>query len=97
MGAYRIDMVVQYNGNKVAIECDGEQYHSGDEKVRSDMERQTILERMGWRFIRIRGSEYYRDPDATIARVINELTNHGILPENKIEPITNISSELLSE
>jgi very-short-patch-repair endonuclease/DNA polymerase III delta prime subunit len=96
VGAYRIDMVVQYNGNKVAIECDGEQYHSGDEKVRSDMERQTILERMGWRFIRIRGSEYYRDPDATIARVINELTNHGILPENKIEPITNISSELLS-
>ena len=97
VGAYRIDMVVQYNGKKVAVECDGEQYHSGEEKVRADMERQTILERMGWRFIRIRGSEYYRDPEAIMIRIINELTNYGILHENMIEPIANTtSSELLS-
>ncbi|MGE4273112.1 MAG: DUF559 domain-containing protein [Desulfitobacterium sp.] len=97
VGAYRIDMVVQYNGKKIAVECDGEQYHSGEEKVRADMERQTILERMGWRFIRIRGSEYYRDSEATMVRVINELTNYGILQESMIEPIANItSSELLS-
>ena len=62
VGAYRIDMVAIYKGNRVAIECDGEQYHSGEETVRQDMERQTILERLGWRFIRIRGSEYYRHP-----------------------------------
>lgn len=97
VGAYRIDMVVQYKGKKIAVECDGEQYHSGEEKVRSDMERQTILERMGWRFIRIRGSEYYRDPKATMVRVINELTNYGILQESMIEPISNTTnSELLS-
>lgn len=70
VGTYRIDIVVQYNGKKIAVECDGEQYHSGDEKVRADMERQTILERMGWRFIRIRGSEYYRDLEATMSRYI---------------------------
>lgn len=97
VGAYRIDMVVQYNGKKIAVECDGEQYHSGEEKVRADMERQTILERMGWRFIRIRGSEYYRDPGAAMARVINELTDYGILQESMVEPVANIcSSELLS-
>ena len=97
VGAYRIDMVVQYNGKKIAVECDGEQYHSGEEKVRADMERQTILERMGWRFIRIRGSEYYRDPEATMVRVINELTNYGIMQESMIEQIANTtSSELLS-
>jgi len=97
VGAYRIDMVVQYNGKKIAVECDGEQYHSGDEKVRADMERQTILERMGWRFIRIRGSEYYRDPEGTFARLINELTKYGILRERMFEPIANVnSSELLS-
>ena len=33
------------------------------------MERQTILERLGWRFIRIRGSEYYRDAEQTMQRV----------------------------
>lgn len=98
VGAYRIDMVVQYKGKKIAIECDGEQYHSGDEKIRADMERQTILERMGWRFIRIRGSEYYRDPDATMKRVINELTNYGILQESIINSVSNTSSyKLLSQ
>lgn len=82
VGAYRIDIVVQYGGTKIAIECDGEQYHSGEEKVRADMERQTILERLAWRFIRIRGSEYYRDPENTMKRVIDELTNYGILKES---------------
>lgn len=53
VGSYRIDMVVKCNDKKVAIECDGERYHSGEEKVREDIERQSILERAGWRFIRI--------------------------------------------
>jgi len=97
VGAYRIDMVAQFKGEKIAIECDGELAHSGDEKVRADMERQTILERTGWRFIRIRGSEYYLDPDATMTRVIKELNGYGIYPESMIEPsFDHISSELLS-
>lgn len=78
VGAYRIDMVARYGEKKVAIECDGDRYHSGEEAVRRDMERQTILERVGWQFIRIRGSEYYRDPDKTIQRVVTELNKMGI-------------------
>lgn len=81
VGAYRIDMVVVCGKKTVAIECDGERYHSGDEKIRKDMERQTILERLGWRFIRIRGSEYFRNPEKTIERVISELAQYGIFPE----------------
>lgn len=82
VGAYRLDMVAMYGEKKVAIECDGERWHSGEEKVREDMERQTILERLGWRFIRIRGSEYYRAPEDTMKRVISELTALGIEPES---------------
>lgn len=74
-------MVAIYNGTKVAIECDGERWHSGEEKIREDMERQAILERLGWRFIRIRGSEYYRDRSQTISRVIQKLNQKGIQPE----------------
>lgn len=87
VGSYRIDMVAVCGGGKVAIECDGELYHSGDDKVREDMERQTILERLGWRFIRIRGSEYYRNPKSTIERVISELNEYGIDTENINEDI----------
>lgn len=68
-GAYRLDMVAVCGKKRVAIECDGERWHSGEAKIREDMERQTILERLGWRFIRIRGSEYYRDAEQTMQRV----------------------------
>ena len=84
VGSYRIDMVAQYNGHKVAIECDGERFHSGEEKIREDMERQTILERIGWKFIRIRGSEYYRNKTKTMESVIKQLTNLGIQSEKII-------------
>lgn len=30
-------------------------------------------ERLGWRFIRIRGSEYFRDPAKAMKRVVSEL------------------------
>lgn len=81
VGAYRLDMVAVCGKKTVAIECDGERWHSGEAKIREDMERQTILERLGWRFIRIRGSEYFRDPEAAMNRVIKQLQDYGIEPE----------------
>ena len=93
VGAYRIDMIAIYQTNKVAIECDGEQYHGGEEKIRADMERQSILERLGWRFIRIRGSEYYRDKEASMQRVVRELTELGIQPEQSDDAVPHVYSE----
>ena len=81
-GAYRIDIVVICGNKKIAIECDGERYHSTEEQICKDMERQTILERIGWRFIRIRGSEYFRNPEKTMERVIGILDDHQIYPES---------------
>lgn len=81
VGSYRIDMVVSYQNKKIALECDGDAYHSGEEKIRYDMERQTILERIGWKFIRIRGTEYYRNPENTLDKITSALEQEGILPE----------------
>ena len=86
VGAYRLDMVAVCGRKKIVIECDGERYHSGEDKIREDMERQTILERLGWRFIRIRGSEYYRNPKKTMERVVKALTDAGIEPEDAGTP-----------
>lgn len=83
VSAYRLDMVAVCGKKKVVIECDGERYHSGEAKIREDMERQAILERIGWRFIRIRGSEYFRNPEKTMVRVIAELDKFGIEPEDQ--------------
>ena len=95
VGAYRIDMVALYKEHKIAIECDGTRFHSGEDKVRQDMERQTILERVGWKFIRIRGSEYFRDKTQTMASVVKQLNSFGILPEKIItREDNNQTSEL---
>lgn len=81
VGAYRIDMVAVCGEKEVAVECDGERWHSSSEQIRRDMERQAILERLGWYFIRIRGSEFYRDKEKVIQRVVDELEKQGIMPE----------------
>lgn len=94
VGSYRIDMVAVCGDKKIAIECDGELYHSGYEKIREDMERQAVMERLGWRFIRIRGSEYYRNPNETINRVISELTAYEIHPEQNIVITDSQNTEL---
>jgi very-short-patch-repair endonuclease len=80
VGAYRIDIVVVgTDGQKVAVECDGDRYHPSD-NLRADMDRQMILERLGWRFVRIRGSRFFRDPDGTMTKVYDDLDQLGIEP-----------------
>lgn len=88
VGAYRIDIVVICRDKKIAIECDGDRYHSGEDKLISDIKRQAILERLGWRFIRIRGSEYFRYPEEAMERVFSELEKHEIFPETIIRDTT---------
>lgn len=84
VGSFRIDMVAIYKGNKVAIECDGEKWH-GEDKLEEDMNRQAILERLGWRFIRIRGSEFFSDEVAAMESVICKLNDHDIYPDERLD------------
>ena len=81
-GLYKIDMVALFQDKKVAIECDGEKWHSTEERIREDMERQNVLERCGWEFIRIRGSRYFKNPEFTMKALIEELNRKGIYPES---------------
>jgi very-short-patch-repair endonuclease len=78
IGYYRVDLA--FPDDQVAVECDGDRYHS-IEQLPEDMERQAILERIGWRFVRIRGSVFFREPDETIERVIAKLEEFGVKPE----------------
>jgi very-short-patch-repair endonuclease len=91
VGSYRIDLVVEGETHRVAIECDGDRYHP-IEKIPEDLERQAVLERLGWRFIRIRGSEFYRDRTSTMQRVEQELERMGIRPRGRFFSDTNLQS-----
>lgn len=79
-GAYSIDLVVSGNGRRLAIECDGEQFH-GPEKLQEDLERQAILERLGWTFVRIRGSLFFRDEERALQPTFRRLQELNITPE----------------
>ncbi len=80
VGAYRIDLVVEGNGKRLAVECDGDRWHPR-EKLEEDMARQAILERLGWRFVRIRGSQFFRNPDQAMQVVFSRLQALDIPPE----------------
>lgn len=80
VGYYRIDMVVEGAGRRLAIECDGDRYHPM-EKLAEDMARQAVLERLGWDFVRIRGSVFYRNGDAAMRPVFHRLLELEIPPE----------------
>jgi hypothetical protein len=69
-------------GRRLAIECDGEQFH-GLEQLQNDLARQAVLERLGWTFVRIRGSVFYRDEERALTPVFKRLEELGIPPELK--------------
>jgi very-short-patch-repair endonuclease len=79
IGTFRIDLVVEGDGKRLAIECDGDRYHPL-EKLAEDMERQSVLERMGWIFTRIRSSEFLRNPARAMKPVFEKLQMLEIPP-----------------
>lgn len=98
VGSYRIDMVISFGENRIALECDGEAWHSSEEQIQNDINRQEILERCGWKFIRIRGSRYFRNPEKTMESVVLELNENKIYPEkNKVDKAKESSNELLNK
>jgi len=84
VGYYRIDLVVEGGGKRLAIECDGDRYHP-IEKLEDDIARQTVLERLGWQFVRIRGSAFYRSPDEAMRQVFERLSALDIPPVGQID------------
>ncbi len=76
---YRIDLVVEGMKGRLAVECDGDFWHGAD-RYEYDMARQRDLERAGWKFSRIRGGDFYRDPEKAMEPVWLELKRLGIQP-----------------
>jgi very-short-patch-repair endonuclease len=74
---FRIDLVAERQRDKarVAVECDGERYHVDEHGMLKveDLERQAILERAGWRVVRIPYRKWIRDPGAEVLRVLAAL------------------------
>ena len=73
---YKIDLVVEQNGKEVAIECDGDRWHTSPDAMIRDTHRQRLLESLGWTFVRFLASQWY-SPNAQeywLDRIEAELT-----------------------
>ncbi|MDE6613830.1 MAG: type III restriction endonuclease subunit R, partial [Clostridia bacterium] len=56
----------------LAVECDGESYHSSRSARDRDRLRREVLERMGWRFYRIWSADWVRSNKAEKERLLYE-------------------------
>ena len=67
-----------------ASDEDGAQHVLGPETDAAALEvpGETLeaFHRAGWRFVRVRGTRFYRDPDSAMAWVLGELRRLGIQP-----------------
>lgn len=90
IGEYCIDMVVEGpGGRRVALTCDGDRPRPA-KQLEQDIARQAVLERIGWKFVRVRASEFLRDPDAGLATIHAALAHYGVGP---VPPGTQVSTK----
>ncbi|MBI4383412.1 MAG: GreA/GreB family elongation factor [Nitrospinae bacterium] len=78
----RIDLVVEGGQSRLAVECDGDEFH-GVDQYEQDMQRQRMLERCGWVFFRVRASQFYADKQTALRNLWGMLDERGILPQTR--------------
>ena len=85
VGECVIDLVVEDdNGRRVAVQCDGDREQTMD-GVEEEMARHQMLRRLGWDFIRVRGSEFFRSRDKAMKKLQRRLQAVGIAPVGPAE------------
>jgi very-short-patch-repair endonuclease len=87
----RIDLVVDGIDARLAVECDGDEWH-GAEDYEHDMGRQRQLERAGWTFARVRESDFYVDRLGATSTITDACEALGVYPLDHIEEARGQSS-----
>ncbi len=78
----RIDLVVEGGQARLAVECDGDNWHGAD-RYEADMERQRQLERCGWEFFSVRESAFYSNKENALAGLWRALEDRDIFPGSR--------------
>jgi very-short-patch-repair endonuclease len=75
----RIDLVVEGGRARLAVECDGDEWH-GSDRYEADMQRQRQLERSNWEFFRVRECVFYSNKEDALQALWRALEARGIAP-----------------
>ena len=78
-GSYRLDLAIfgkDFSGRefRVAVECDGHEFHKSKEQSRSDRRRDRFLQVHGWHPMRFSGAEIWANADRCAEEVGNFIT-----------------------
>ena len=96
---YRIDLAIvddEHPGRYIAgIECDGAMYHSARTARDRDRLRQQVLEKLGWKIIRIWSRDWIFDRNSEMERVLAEIEAARSVSENT--EVLHINNELIIE
>ncbi len=71
-------VVIDKEGRRMAVECDGEFHYEDGELREEDYQRQDIIERYGWFVHRISSRRYYANPKEAIDSLLVELASQKI-------------------
>ena len=71
IGGYSIDLAIKKDGKYIlGIECDGKLYHSSKSARERDYHRQKYLESRGWRIYRIWSTNWWKNPQREIKKIV---------------------------
>jgi very-short-patch-repair endonuclease len=90
---FRVDLAVvdpnEPGRYLLAVECDGPKYYDATVARDRDRLRQQMLERLGWTVHRVWSTDWYRDPEATIARLLDDAGRASARPD-ELKPVLRL-------
>ena len=90
-GGFRIDMALKHPDRPgqfcLGIECDGATYHSSRTARDRDRIRQSVLEDLGWKIVRVWSTDWVQNPEKQILRIIAAYEHAIALPDTDWSPL----------
>lgn len=97
VAGYRLDFIIQGEHARLAIECDGDDWHISQEERERDFLYERMLQRAGWTFYRILGSRYYQDPENALQSLWRKLDEMNIRPRQEWDDYLQTNAKQTSE
>ena len=79
LGSSRLGLVVICGRRRICIDCQGEHWYE-PEQAEAQQRTQAVLQRLGWNFLRVLGSDWYRDPEKALDLLVSRLKALGLEP-----------------
>lgn len=71
IAGYIVDLVLKRE--RIAIECDGAQYHSSPDQKRNDQKKSWVLSKAGWKVLRFSGRQINQNMNRVLESVSKEV------------------------